>query len=39
MRMKVLRIKDNSQLKKAVFSDVGTLTGRIADKTLERLER
>lgn len=37
--MKLLRIKDNSQLKKSVFSDIVTLTGKIADKTLEQLER
>ena len=37
--MKLLRIKDNSQLKKDAFSDIGILTGRIADKTLEQLER
>ena len=37
--MKLLKIKDNSQLAKDVFSDIGSLTGRIADKTLEQLER
>ena len=39
MRMKLLRIKDNSQQKKDVFSQVVKLTGKIADKTLEQLER
>ena len=39
MGMKLLKIKDNSQLAKDVFSDIGSLTGRIADKTLEQLER
>ena len=37
--MKLLKIKDNSQQKKNAFSDIGTLTGKIADKTLEQLER
>ena len=37
--MKLLKIKDNSQLKKDTFSDIGVLTGKIADKTLEQLER
>lgn len=37
--MKFLKIKDNSQLKKEAFSEVGNLTNRIADKTLEQLER
>ena len=37
--MKLLRIKDNSQQKKDAFSQVAKLTGRIADKTLEQLER
>ncbi len=36
--MKLLKIKDNSQQKKDAFSDIGTLTGKIADKTLEQLE-
>lgn len=39
MRMKLLKIKDNSQQKKDAFSDIGTLTSKIADKTLEQLER
>ena len=39
MRMKLLRIKDNSQQKKDAFSQIGKLTGKIADKTLEQLER
>ena len=37
--MKLLKIKDNSQQKKDAFSNIGTLTGKIADKTLEQLER
>lgn len=37
--MKLLRIKDNSQQKKEVFSQIKTLTSKIADKTLEQLER
>lgn len=37
--MKLLRIKDNSQLKKEAFTDVAQITGKIADKTLEQLER
>ncbi len=37
--MKLLKIKDNSQQKKNTFSEIGTLTNKIADKTLEQLER
>lgn len=37
--MKTLKIKDNSQQKKDAFSDIGILTKRIADKTLDQLER
>lgn len=37
--MKLLRIKDNSQQKKDAFSQVAKLAGKIADKTLEQLER
>lgn len=37
--MKLLKIKDNSQLKKESFSQIRNLTGKIADKTLEQLER
>lgn len=37
--MKLLKIKDNSQHKKDTFSDIDGLTGKIADKTLEQLER
>ena len=37
--MKLLKIKDNSQHKKEAFSDIKTLTNKIADKTLEQLER
>ena len=37
--MKQIKIKDNSQQKKETFSQVKNLTGKIADKTLEQLER
>ena len=37
--MKLLRIKDNSQQKKEDFSEIKALTRKIADKTLEQLER
>lgn len=37
--MKLLKIKDNSQQKKDAFSQIKNLTGKIADKTLEQLER
>ena len=37
--MKLLKIKDNSGQKKEAFSQIKNLTGKIADKTLERLER
>lgn len=37
--MKLLRLKDNSARKKEDFSEIKTLTGKIADKTLEQLER
>lgn len=37
--MKLLKIKDNSQHKKDTFSGISTLTGKIADKTLDQLER
>lgn len=37
--MKLLKIKDNSQYKKDSFSEIAGLTGKIADKTLEQLER
>ena len=37
--MKLLRIRDNSQLKKDAFSDIQILTDKIAGKTLEQLER
>lgn len=36
--MKLLKIKDNSRIKKAYLDDIGNLTGKIADKTLEQLE-
>jgi len=37
--MKVLKIKDNSWQKKDNLADVSHLADRIADKTLEQLER
>lgn len=37
--MKVLKIKDNNLNKKDDFSKIRTVTGKIADKTLEQLER
>ena len=37
--MKPLRIKDNSSIRKELFSDVPLLTKRIADKTLKQLEQ
>ena len=37
--MKLLRIKDNSQREKEVFSNISTLMGRIVGKTLGQLER
>ena len=37
--MKLLKIKDNSQVRKKDFSDIGILTDKIANKTLEQLER
>ena len=37
--MKLMRIKDNTREKKDTFSDIGNLTKKIADKTLEWLER
>lgn len=37
--MKLLKIKDNSQQRKETFSQVKNLTGKIADKALEQLER
>jgi len=39
MPMKLLRIKDNSQYKRDSFDEIKNLTGKIADKTLEQLER
>lgn len=39
MLMKLLRIRDNTQSKKDAFVDIRNLIGRIADKTLEQLER
>ena len=37
--MKLLKIKDNTQAKQDTFSDIGNLIDKIADKTLEQLER
>ena len=37
--MKLLKIRDNSRQKKSAFSPVEGLTGKLADKTLEQLER
>ena len=37
--MNLVRIKDNSQQKKESFSQIRNLIGKIADKTLEQLER
>ena len=37
--MRLFKIKDNSQVKKNDFSDIGILTDKIANKTLEQLER
>lgn len=39
MPMKLLRIKDNSQYKRDSFGEIRNLTIKIADKTLEQLER
>lgn len=38
-KMKLSRIKDNSQQKKDSFSEIKVLVDKIADKTLEQLER
>ena len=37
--MKLHRIKDNKQIKKDTLLEIGNLTCKIADKTLEQLER
>ena len=37
--MKLLRIKDNSQVKKEAFLEIRSLAEKITDKTLEQLER
>ena len=39
MQMKLFKIKDNSQIKKEYLSGIEKLVGRIADKTMEQLER
>lgn len=36
--MKLLKIKDNSREEKAIFSNIGSLTERIANRTLGQLE-
>lgn len=38
-QMKCLRIKDNTQVKKAAFSDISKLVEKISDRTLDQLER
>lgn len=37
--MKQFKIKDNSQIRKENFSEVASITCKVADKTLEQLER
>lgn len=37
--MEIIKIKDNSSLKKELFTNTHNLTSKIADKTLEQLER
>ena len=37
--MKQFKIKDNSQIRKEDFSEVASITCKVADKTLEQLER
>lgn len=37
--MKLLKIKDNSQYRQDALTEIDNLTSRIADKTLEQLER
>ena len=39
MRVRILKVKDNQLKKKDVFSEIANLTSKIADKTLEQLER
>ena len=39
MPMKLLKINDNTQVNKDTFSDIRNLVKKIADKTLEQLER
>ena len=36
--MEALRIKDNSQLKKEIFTKIPNLTNKISNKTLKQLE-
>ena len=36
--MKLLKIKDNSHCRKDEFLNIGKLTAKLADKTLEQLE-
>ena len=37
--MKQLKVKDNSQIKKEDFHEVASIVSKVADKTLEQLER
>lgn len=39
MQMRLIKIKDNQAQKKSALGDIPNLTGKIADKTLEQLER
>ena len=39
MRVRILKVKDNQLKKKDAFSEIANLTSKIADKTLEQLER
>ena len=39
IRVRILKVKDNQVKKKDAFSEIAYLTNKIADKTLEQLER
>ena len=39
IRVRILKVKDNQVKKKEAFGEIANLTGKIADKTLEQLER
>lgn len=39
LRMRTLKVKDNQTRKKEAFNEISNLTSKIADKTLEQLER